>query len=363
MLDRLARLQDAMRAHHLAAIAVIPGANLNYLTGIDFLTKLRLMMAIIPADGEPALVVPLLEAGRASRARVPLRHYSWADGEGPAQALQRCAADLSLAGKRVGIEHQAMRVFELRGLEAAASGIEPVDATDLLAALRMVKDAAELAAMRAAVQIIEASLRSTIERIRTGMTEREVADIWTGAIRAAGSAPSFDTAVAAGPNGANPHHNNSDRPLQPGDLVVLDGGALVDGYASDITRTVAVGTPDEESRRVYALVQAANAAGVAAAGPGISGAAIDRAARDVIARGGYAAYFIHRTGHGLGLEVHEPPFIVAGSDAPLPIGATFTVEPGIYLPGRCGVRIEDDVVITPDGAESLTRFERGLISV
>jgi Xaa-Pro aminopeptidase len=257
-----------------------------------------------------------------------------------------------------------MRVFELRGLEVAARGAQIEDATALLAGLRMVKDADELAAMREAVRIIEAALGQAIAQARAGMTERELAEIWERGIRTAGSLPSFDTTVGSGPNGASPHHANSERRLQPGDLVVLDGGAYYQGYASDITRTIAIGEPSAEARRIYQLVQAANAAGRAAAVlPGTTGTSIDQAARQVIEEGGYGPQFIHRTGHGLGLEVHEPPFIVAGSDAPLPTGTTFTVEPGIYVEGVCGVRIEDDMVITANGAESLTSFERDLIIV
>jgi Xaa-Pro dipeptidase len=196
------------------------------------------------------------------------------------------------------------------------------------------------------------------------MTERELAAIWDAEMNKAGGAPSFGTIVASGPNSANPHHSNGDRAFQSGDLIIMDGGAWHTGYASDITRTVALGEPSAEARRIYGLVQAANAAGrAAAARPGASGASIDQAARQVIADGGYGPQFIHRTGHGLGLEVHEPPYIVGGSDDALIPGATFTIEPGVYVDGVGGVRIEDDVVVTEDGAESLTTFERDLIVV
>jgi Xaa-Pro dipeptidase len=195
------------------------------------------------------------------------------------------------------------------------------------------------------------------------MTERQLAEIWEREMRTAGGAPSFSTIIASGPHAANPHHSNSERTFQPGDLIVMDGGALCEGYASDITRTIALGEPSPELRRVYDLVLAANVAGRAACRPGASGAAIDQAARAVIEAGGYGPHFLHRTGHGLGLEIHEPPYIVAGSNDPLEPGTTFTIEPGIYVASLGGVRIEDDVVITADGAESLTTFERELIIV
>jgi Xaa-Pro aminopeptidase len=336
-----------------------------YLAGLDLHTKLRLTLALFPAEGSPALVLPAMEAGRAeAAARAPLRLYPWRDEDGPDAALRQAVADLGLAGRAVGVEHTVMRVFELRALEESAPGCRVHDATPVLASLRMVKDADELAAMRRAVQIVEDALRAALAQARAGMTERELAALWEQGIRAAGSTPSFDTTVASGPNGANPHHASGERRLQPGDLVVLDGGAYYQGYASDITRTVAVGPISAEARRAYELVLAANGAGREAASlPGATGERIDAAARQVIEQGGYGEYFLHRTGHGLGIDIHEPPFIVAGSREPLPPGATFTVEPGVYLQGRLGVRIEDDVVITPGGAECLTSFPRELHTI
>lgn len=364
MNDRVTRLLDALKAQSIGALAVVPGANLRYLTGLGMHMNERLSVAFFPPSGQPAMVLPALEAPRAeAQAQVALRFYPWSDDEGPYGPLRRCVADVGLAGRRVGVEYTAMRVLELRGLEEAAPGVQIEDATSILADLRMVKDAAELAAMRAAVRIVEEALRAAVGQVRAGMTERELADLWERGIRAAGSAPSFTTSVAGGPNSANPHHSNGDRAFQPGDLIIMDGGALHEGYASDITRTIALGEPGPAARRIYDLVLAANVAGRAAARPGASGEAVDRAARAVIADGGYGPNFLHRTGHGLGLEVHEPPYMVAGSRAPLAPGTTFTVEPGVYVAGVGGVRIEDDVVITDDGAESLTTFERDLIVV
>ncbi|HMP41440.1 MAG TPA: Xaa-Pro peptidase family protein [Roseiflexaceae bacterium] len=361
-MERLTRLRHAMAQHNLDALAIVPGANLNYLAGLGFTTKLRLSMLLLPYEGTPALVLPTMEAARAAAlAHMPLEFFTWDDDAGPAQALSSACHALGLAGKHLGIEHMVMRVFELRALETAA-GVRVSDATQLIAGLRMAKDTVELAAMRMAVQIAEEALQQALAQIHRGMTERELAAAWEAGIRAAGCIPSFDIAAGAGPNGASPHHTNSERPLQPGDLVVLDGGAFYQGYASDITRTIAIGEPSAEARRVYELVAAANRAGrEAAAQPGASGASIDHAARTVIDAAGYGPYFIHRTGHGLGLEIHEPPFIVGGSHERLPVGATFTVEPGIYLAGKFGVRIEDDLVITADGAETLTSFTRDLL--
>lgn len=363
MTTRLPRIQAAMRRYGFDALAVVPGGNLRYLVGLTLHAGLRLTMALAPADGQPALVVPGLEHARVAEiVGAAFASYPWSDDEGPGNALARAVDDIGLGrGSVVGIEHTVMRVFELRALEQALPGARFVDATPLLSELRMVKDATELEAMRGAVQVIEATLRQTVIQARSGMRERDIADLWERAIRAAGCQPAFETTVASGPNSANPHHTSGDRELQDGDMVVFDGGAVYQGYVSDMTRTFVVGHPSDEMRRVYDLVLAANVAGrEAAAQPGATGESIDAAARQVIERGGYGPFFIHRTGHGIGLDVHEPPFIVAGSRAPLPVGATFTVEPGIYLRGIGGVRIEDDVVITVDGAISLTTFPRDL---
>ncbi len=363
--NRITRLTEAMNREGLAAIAIVPGANLRYLTGIDFHVTSRLSLILFPADGSlPCFVVPTLEMARVqSSIAIPVQFYPWNDATGPAEALQGAVAKMVPdTAAHVGIEYTVMRVMELRALEGATPGLQTVDATPLLAGLRMVKEQDELAAMAEAVRIIEVAFQQTIAQIRPGVTEREVALILANTIvDAGGEGESFPSIVASGPNAAYPHHENSDRPLEVGDLIIIDGGARYGAYLSDMTRTVALGEPGPEARRIYDLVLKANTAGRAAVKPGTTGAAIDQAARAVITNGGYSAYFLHRTGHGLGLDAHEPPYIVAGSTDPLPVGATFTIEPGIYIEGIGGVRIEDDVVITDEGGHSLTSFERELI--
>lgn len=363
--NRLERLAATMAAQGLAAVVLMPDANLRYLSGLAFHHGKRITLLIIPANGDPpAFVIPALEVSQAQHnALIPMRYFAWSDADGPAQAL-RDALEATIGAARgpVGVEYTTMRVMELRALEQAAPGLQTVDAIPLLSSLRMVKDQEEQAAMAEAARIIDVALGRLIAQIRVGMTERQISALWTREIMAAGAeGESFENIVASGPNSANPHHNNSDRPVQAGDLIILDGGARYGGYASDITRTIAIGEPGAEARRIYALVQAANAAGRAAVRPGATGEQIDDAARQVIVDGGYGDYFIHRTGHGLGLETHEEPYIVAGSRAPLPAGVTFTVEPGIYVQGVGGVRIEDDMMVTEAGGASLTGFERDLL--
>ena len=361
MMTRIEKVCAAMRMANVDSLALVPGANLLYLLGLTIHQSERLAVAFVDQAGNLGIVLPALEQPRAeAEARVPVRFYPWHDAEGYDQALRRCVHEMEIEGA-LAVEYTAMRVLELRAIEAAAT-VEVRDATDVIAQQRMSKDADELAAMRAAVQAAEAGLREAINFMRPGVTERDVAEVWERAMRAAGSeATSFTTIVAGGPNSANPHHTTSDRPLQPGDLVILDGGARVGGYVSDITRTVAIGEPSDEARRIYDLVLRANRAGIAAVQPGASGAAIDAAAREVIEAAGYGEYFIHRTGHGIGIEIHEPPYVHSNSTDPLPLGATFTVEPGVYVPGVGGVRIEDDVALTEQGAEVLTTFGRELI--
>ncbi|EFO80260.1 peptidase M24 [Oscillochloris trichoides DG-6] len=361
---RLDRLTSALQRYGVAGLVLMPAANLTYLSSLTFHPGKRLTLALIPTTGPACMIVPALEANRvAATSRVPLRLFPWSDAEGPTEATRLALAaafgpqrDLVLA-----VEYSALRVMELRALEAAWPGLQVVDATDLMAELRMVKDAEEVAIMERAAQIVETGLAETIRQIRVGMTERQISRMLSAAIIAAGAeGESFENMVASGPNGANPHHSNGDRVIQPGDLIILDCGARYQGYISDTTRTVAVGEPSAAARQIYELVRAANAAGRAAARPGATPSQIDAATRQVIAAAGYGDAFIHRTGHGIGIEVHELPNILDGNNTPLVPGTTFTIEPGIYLPGNLGVRIEDDMLITPEGARSLTQMGREL---
>lgn len=379
-------LVDMMSEHALDGIALVPGANMKYLTGLVFHNHERLTLALIPAasaaptapahddDTLPCLVLPAMEHKRAqASATLPLRYFPWNDAEGPSDALRQAVdavwGQWKWSGQpalplTIGVEYTAMRVMELRALEHACqgTGIATPDATPLLSRLRMVKSQAELAAMTEAVRIIETALHTVIKAIKTGMTERELAALWSREIIAAGAeGESFPCLVASGPNSANPHHVAGDRTFASGDLIVLDGGAVYNGYCSDITRTVALGEPGAEQRHMYECVREANLAAQAVVRPGVTGEQVDQTARQHIAQYGYGDYFIHRTGHGLGLEIHEPPYIVAGNTAPLHLGTTFTIEPGIYVSGTGGVRIEDDVVVVETGCRSLTTFERNLI--
>lgn len=358
-MSRIRRLDTA----GVDCIALVPGPNMVYLTGLHFHLSERPVMAFFPASGQPALLAPAFEAIKTEHAPQPIdwRLFTYTDEDGPDAACARACAALGLSGKRLAVERLTMRVLELEMVRRDAPGVQVVAAEPLLAALRMVKDADELALMRQAAAMAEEALAHALKTVCPGMTEQEIAaDLTVNLLQGGSGVLPFRPIVQSGPNSASPHAGPSSRRLERGDLLLIDFGATAGGYASDITRTFAVGELGPELAQVHEIVQAANAAGRAAAGPGVPCQEVDRAARRVIEEAGYGPYFIHRTGHGLGLEGHEPPYIVEGNARRLEVGMTFTVEPGIYLPGRGGVRVEDDVVITGDGCESLTGFERGL---
>jgi Xaa-Pro dipeptidase len=332
---------------------------LFYLTGLSFHLSERPVVALFPVNRPAVIVLPALEAIKVEQAAVGLETFPYTDEEGYSSAFQSACAALDLTGCAIGVEALRMRLLEARLLERHAPGCRLVPAEETLAELRMRKDAQELEHMRRAIAITEAALEATMRQVQVGMTEKKVAARLTvEMLQGGGEGLSFPPIVVAGPNGASPHATPSDRPIQAGEAIIVDCGITVGGYAADITRTFAIGELEPEMARVYEVVRAANAAGRSAAGPEVPAEDVDRAARAVIEEAGYGEYFIHRTGHGLGLETHEPPYIVAGNRQILEIGMTFTVEPGVYLPGRGGVRIEDDVVVTPGGAESLTTFPR-----
>jgi Xaa-Pro dipeptidase len=362
---RLERLKEAILDHGLDGIALVPGPNMVYLSGIQSHLSERPILLVIPADDEPAIIIPRLEAMKAEAAGIPAnRIFAWSDEEGYAGAFQQACAHLELSDYLIGVEALRMRVLELELLERYAPGLNTTHAEEVMNELRLRKDNDELAAMRRAVVVAETAIAQLLPQIKIGQTEKQIAAMLLLELFKAGTQGlPFEPIVSAGANGASPHAVPTDRPIQAGDMLILDWGAVVDGYPSDITRTFAVGEVAPEFQQIYEVVRRANEQGKLAARPGVTGQAIDQAARRVIAAAGYGEYFIHRTGHGLGLETHEHPSIVEGNLDPLPKGAVFTVEPGIYLPGRGGVRIEDDVVLVADGHESLTTFPRELMTV
>ncbi len=361
---RFERLSRAIREAGLDALALNPGPTLTYLTGLSFHLMERPTVLLFVPGSNPVLVLPELEMTKASKAGVLLETFPF--GDNPAlwgQAFQAASQSLGLGGKTIGVEPNRLRFLELKFLEEAIPGAAFVSAEGVLNGLRMQKDAAEVEAMRQAVRIAQEALTATLPYIKAGVTERQVAaELMINLMRAGsdGELP-FQPIVSGGPNSADPHASPSIRPLQEGDLLVIDWGASYNGYISDLTRTFSIGEPAPEYRQIAGLVLLANEAGRKAARPGIPAGDVDRAARVVIEEGGYGPQFFHRTGHGIGMEGHEPPYMFGENDLILQPGMAFTVEPGIYLTGRNGVRIEDNVVITETGAETLSDLPRELI--
>ena len=359
--SRLDKLTASLRTSGLSAVALNPGPTLTYLTGVAFHLMERPVVLLISADRDPVLILPELELPKVELFSYKVQAFPY--GENPSEwddVFRKATQSLGLDGKRIGVEPRQMRLLEFRHVKAGAPEADYPDASNVLTALRLKKDKAEVDAMRKAVKIAQDALKATIPLIKIGMAEREVASELVMQLLRHGSEPEmpFAPIVSSGPNSANPHASPSERKLQAGDLLVVDWGAAYDGYISDLTRTFAIGEVDEEYRTIHQIVQDANAAGRAAGKPGVPCANVDKAARDVIEAAGYGKYFTHRTGHGIGMEAHEDPYMRGDNMQLLEPGMAFTVEPGIYLTNRNGVRIEDNVVITETGADVLSDMPR-----
>ncbi|MDO4908546.1 MAG: Xaa-Pro peptidase family protein [Corynebacterium sp.] len=350
---RRAKAQEAVRAANLDALIVTPGVHFNYLTGREMDTHERLSALVVPAEGECFIVVPKVDVSPDL-----MRTLRWGDGEDPYRLI---------IGELFGGQHES-------AAETARIGVVPdmtadhlmrfqsrVASTVLFSSFFMIKDEEEINQLRAAGKAIDEVHAKVPALLRAGRTEREVADDIEKLIFESGHTAIDFIIVGSGPNGANPHHDFSDRVLEAGDPVVIDiGGTWGDGYHSDSTRTHVVpgAEPTEEFKNLASVLYKAQVAAVEAARPGMTAGALDAVARDIIEKAGYGEAYFHRTGHGIGLSTHEEPFIIAGSDVVLEPGMTFSIEPGIYLEGKYGARIEDIVLITEDGCERLNTQPR-----
>ncbi len=359
--SRFDKLNASLQNSDLDAVILNAGPTLTHLTGLHFHLMERPVVMLFAKNQVPAIVLPELELQKVASLPYDLQVFAYP--ENPSEwggVFQKAAQHLSLDGKRIGVEPRQLRLLEFRYVKDGAPEAEYPDASNVLSELRLRKDQAEVEAMRRAVRIAQDALEATIPSIKIGMTEKELAAELVTQLLRQGSDPElpFAPIVSGGPNAANPHASPSDRKLQSGDLLVVDWGAAYEGYISDLTRTFAVGDIDKEYVKIHKIVQEANAAGRAAAQPGVPCADVDKAARDVIEQAGYGEYFTHRTGHGIGMEGHEEPYMRGDNMQLLEPGMAFTVEPGIYLPNRNGVRIEDNVVITDTGADVLSDMPR-----
>ncbi|HKB20160.1 MAG TPA: Xaa-Pro peptidase family protein [Gaiellaceae bacterium] len=355
---RMERAGTSAQEAGLSGLLVTPGPDLLYLTGYaPMAVTERLTMLVLTADREPAMIVPVLERPDAESApgSSKLTFSDWADGSDPYEA----AAPLLDPKGRYAISDAAW-AMHLLGLQSRLPESEYVAMTEALPMLRAIKDADELERMTAAGEAADAAFYDILKVQFSGRKETEIGADLADALEAHGHSTIEFTVVGSGPNGANPHHDLGERVIEEGDMVVLDFGGIVDGYSSDTTRTVHVAEPTDEERGVHEIVREAQWAGYDAVRPGVACQEIDRAARKVISDAGYGEQFIHRTGHGIGLTSHEPPYMVEGEDLPLEAGMCFSIEPGIYLRDRFGVRIEDIVTVTGAGARRLNNTPREL---
>ena len=360
-MENLKQLRELMTEHSLDGLAVVPGPNMAHLTGSKFHLSERPVVFII-LQNEATFILPELESPKILDLGV--NYITYDDEEGPKPAFEKFAQTNNIS--KLGVESRIIRHLELDLMSSTGITSNVVDSIDMFAKLRMSKSDKEKNCMIEAVKIAETSLESVLGNIRPGLTEKQfAADLVIELLRnGSDSELPFSPIVASGINAANPHHFPSDKEFQYGELVIIDWGANFEGYFSDITRTFALGdTIDSELLRAYETVRQANRAARIKADIGIQAGDVDQAAREVIDTSGFGKYFTHRTGHGLGLEVHEEPYIKPGNDFILEKGMTFTIEPGIYIPNLGGIRIEDDIFLEDSGATSLTTLSRELINI
>jgi Xaa-Pro aminopeptidase len=356
--DRLRRTQDELKAQGVDLLLVGPSSDLFYLTGFEAHESERMNLLLVPQVGEPQMVMPVLEAPlmKSISEMLELRIHPWAETESPSALVAKLAGDVS--GKKIAVSDQLWSVFLMR-LQEQVHPKSWTPAAEVMRPLRAVKDSREIELLRDVAERTDDAWHEFITTSISGLTEEQAWARLSGLMSDRGMAISFGI-CASGPNSASPHHQISDRVIQPGDTVIFDWGGIVEGYHSDVTRTVHIGEPDDEYRKVYDTVLQANQAALEAVRPGATCESIDAAARSVIAQAGYGQYFIHRVGHGLGLDVHEEPYLVEGNKLPLQVGMVFSDEPGIYIEGRFGVRIEDTVVCTETGGIRLNEATRDL---
>jgi len=362
--ERLDRARARMQEIGVDVMLLSTGPDLPYLTGYEAMPLERLTMLVVPADpdADAVLVIPTLEAPRVVERPEAFELFSWDETDDPIEIVAGLVAGIAPNASSAAIGDHTWARFVL-DLQRAMPDVELRRATDVTGPLRVVKDAAEIAALRAAASVVDHVARAMRERPFAGRTELDVHRELVERMLEGGHERANFAIVAAAANAASPHHDPGSRVIERGDVVLCDFGGTMHGYCSDITRMYVVGDVDPEVRDVYDVLVAAQEAGVQAATVGTSCEAVDAAARAVIDDAGFGEYFVHRTGHGIGTEAHEDPYVVAGNHTPLVPGHAFSVEPGIYLPGRFGLRLEDIVVATETGPERLNHAARDLAIV
>lgn len=358
--ERMSRLRALMKQTDTGLIALGPGSHMEWLAGFHPHPDERPCLMLV-GEGRAGFLMPALNA-EAARLSTDLPLYEWADAEGPGEALSVALADLfpSRAG-RIVLDETMRADFALLLMDALP-GMERAFTADTIGRLRASKGDDEYRRLKACALLNDEAFKAAVAKIRPGMTETDVAALVRDFYAANGGRAEF-TIIGASENGAHPHHSTGGRVLRHGDAVVIDIGGRKNGYPSDMTRMAIIGEAPEGYGQIHSIVEKAVQAALAAAKPGVKAKAVDKAARDVIEAAGYGEYFVHRTGHGLGIDIHEPPYITATSETVLEEGMVFSIEPGIYLPGRFGIRLEDIVIMREDGPEILSGLPRDAVMV
>jgi Xaa-Pro aminopeptidase len=355
--ERIHALQRRMQALQVDMVAIGPTANMRYLLGFLPHPDERLCLLLVEPDRTQMVVPALNAADIATQTEQEL--VSWTDAEGPAQALRKSVSKAD--SPRILAVDGAMRADFLIHLQNLVQPEKVIPLESLIAPLRLRKSPDEIQALTRAAEQADRAMQAGVDACQPGITEAEVAWAVESAFRQDGAEIVDFTLIASGPNGAYPHHHAGARPMQRGDAIILDIGATLEGYKSDITRMVYLGSPTAEFLRAFDSVSEANQRARAAVRVGRTADDVDTVARGILEQAGYGQYFTHRTGHGLGLEGHEPPWIMAGDRTELEEGMVFSIEPGVYLAGQFGVRVEDIVTVTKAGAHTLTGFDHALI--
>jgi len=360
--NRVERARLSLAAHGLDALALSAGSDLSYLCGYEAMPLERLTLLVVGLTGPPRLLVPALEAPRVDPLDGYLELLPWEDGQDMMGAAVQAVR--TVAGVRPALAvSDGMWASVLLSLQERLPAARFSAAGEVLRELRVLKSPDEVAALRKAAQAVDEITRTYPSMTWEGRTEAEVAKEIAGLLTDVGHEEVNFVIVASGPNGASPHHTAAGRRILRGDVIVVDIGGTMDGYCSDITRCVTVGDSGDEVRRAYDALRRAQESAVHSVTPGVPAEQIDAVARDLLTEEGYGAFFIHRTGHGIGLDEHEDPYIVAGNQVPLAPGMCFSIEPGVYFPGRFGLRLEDIVVVEEDGVSPLNTSSHDLIVV
>lgn len=358
---RLSQLQSLMFIEKLDVLALNAGVDLEYFTGLKFHLSERPAVLFIPSKGKPVFIFPEFEQEKANHSNIELDLFPYPEDTGIwLKVFSNAARKIGLAQKTIGVAPESMRFLELDLIQKAAGHNRFISAAEILRSIKVQKSDEEVTAIRKAIAIAEKALLALLPQIKPGVSEKWLANQLVIHLLTEGSDPDlpFDPIIASGPNSANPHAVPGDRVLQKGDALIIDWGARVDGYISDLTRSFLIAGENPLMSQIAAIVLDANQSAISAARAGVPASGVDKAARDVISQAGFGDAFTHRTGHGIGLLAHEDPYISQSNTSHMKSGMVFTIEPGIYLPGKGGIRIEDDILISVAGCEILTSLPK-----